>query len=49
MVNYKSLWHMISTIKELLVTAKPSHCESVKPFILTLRTMIYVEVTINII
>ena len=40
MVNYKSLWYIISTIKENLVTAKNYGLWSVKPFILTLRKII---------
>ena len=47
MINYKSPCQIISTIKETLVTAKPS--DFVKSFSLTLRTIICFGVTINII
>ena len=46
MVNYKSLWYIISTIKETLVTAKLSDLLGVKPFIMTLRTIICFVVNI---
>ena len=45
MVDYKSLY-TISTIKQTLVTSKLSGLLSVKPFILTLGTIICFEVTI---
>ena len=46
MANYKSLWYIISTIKETIVTAKLFSLKSVKPYILTLRTIICFGVTI---
>ena len=46
MVNYKSHWYIISNMKETFVTAKLSGLKSVKPFILTSKTIIYFGVTI---
>ena len=46
MVNYKPLLYFISTIKQTLVTAKLFDLLSVKPFILTLGTMMCFRITI---
>ena len=45
MENYKPLRYIISSIKQTLVTAKRFDLLSVKPFILTLRTIICFRIT----